>query len=504
MILPVLAKSQVWRDSLFLNPQASRVLEISLLRQGLGDSAIRSYGRVDLDYQRSEGAYRRAQEGFSKNRVAFYTAGARKLGRIGISGDFVFDKVYEDSLSSAIRSDQTLLSPFYYYAAKAGNYERQNYKANVTLSYDLIPGILIPFVQLNYGTHWSTGSVDPRLDSKRFLLKYNPGLTYRMKGGTAVSIMALKGSARENAGIAFKNDRFATSLTYPERIHYLSFGYGYLSIRDTSSLLKKTAYQGGELTFKKRIGSWNLLSFLRYERAKEESTHDLKSQKSYRIRAKFENNQYSGRFLFTKIGLGRDQQLDVRFSTLTGQDGHIDFSPTLSRVNYEVAQNTVDLSYSLIFNKRKRNQQELGFGVSYYEENRSDAAQSTRLDARILRLNPLFRSYIASSLSGMLVVKVAPFYSWPLQTALSVNPNSVNAFTRNVVYPDYYYFSSKVAGAQAGLSFLSKGLLKSNILEFSLDAEYSSRLSTAAESYPASFVPGKSRLQTMVGVKLLF
>ncbi len=461
------------------------------------------YGRVDLLYNRSAGAFRRAQQAYTTERIAFYSEGSRKLGRIGISGNFTFDKVYEDSLANSIRSDQNPLSPFYHYAAKAGIYERQNYKANMTLSYDLIPGMLMPFLHVNYGTHWSTGSVDPRLASNIFMLKFNPGLAYRMKNGTTVGVMVIKGKSTEKITVNYKSTFFERNTSVPERIRYYNFGYGQYKLAG-QRLNKYTDHLGTELTLKKQLGEWDLRTYARYERALEESTYTLETQKDYSIASRFTLQQYTGRVLLTKVGAERDYQLDLKIGSASGEDRNILNSPTLSLVNYQVTQNLVDVTYSLIFSKQKRNQQEWGLNLHYAEENRSDAATVVKLDSKQLRLSPYYRIYLPTSASGLLVAKVAPFYSQPLHTEVLVGPNSESNFTRNVVYPDYYYFASNVAGADLGISWISKGLLKSNILEFSLEAQYQRQLSTSSLEYPASFFPGKSRMQTLAGVKMLF
>ena len=503
IVLPVLAKSQIWQDSLFINSQKANVYSIGLLRHGLNDS-IGSYGRVGLYYDHSSGNYRRAQQAFSKSSVSFQAEGSSRINKFSISGDFTFDKIFEDSLSNSLRSDLDPLSPFYHYASKGNKYERQNYIANTTISYDLIPRILSPFLHVNYRTHWTTGSIDPRPGVKKFVLKYNPGLTYRTKKGGTFGLMAIVGHSDEKVSINFKNKGYEQSTTFPERISYINFGYGYSSIKDSLYLSKFTAYKGAEFTIKDALGNWNLLSFVRYERSVEESTHTAKTSPRYSIRGKFLLNQYSGRLLFTKIGDQHDQQLDIEAQIFDGYDGHIDFSSDLSVVNYEVSQNTARIAYSLIFNKQQRTEHELGLTLNYYQEKRSDAAQSTGLSARQLSIAPLYRSYIDVSDNSMLIAKVAPFYNFPVQAEVVTNPNSVNTFTRNVVYTDYYYFDSKLAGASLGVSWLSNNLLRKNIIEFGIDFHYLKKLNAPDITYEAGFVPDKSRSYSNASVKLFF
>ena len=504
MTLPGLAKSQVWQDSLFVNPHSATIYGMTLLRHGLSDSAGKPYGRVGLNYNSSTGNYRRAQEAYTKNNVTFFAEGINRINRVAISGNFTFDKSFEDSLANSLRSDLDPLSPFYHYASKANKFERQNYIANVTVSYDLLPGKLMPFVNVNYRTHWTTASVDPRPEVKAFVLKYNPGLSYRTKSGSIFSVMGIFGRSDESTNISYKNINFQESLLFPERIQYLNFGYGYFSIQDTSRIKRHTDHIGAELTFKKKLGTWDLLSYLRTERSYVENTHGTRSRKEYFVRAKFILNEYSGRLLFTKTGNTHDQQLDIEAQMADGYDGHSNFSADLSKVNYEVSQSSLRMAYSLIFNKQKQTKQELGITVLYNDERRADAAQSTELDAKQLSITALYRSYFAYGKNNMLIAKAAPFYIFPLETFIAVNPNSVNAFTRNVVYTDYYYFGSKLAGATAGLSWVSNNLLKKNILEFSADLQYTHKLNDPPVTYSPGFMPDKYRMHANIGVKLFF
>jgi len=199
-----------------------------------------------------------------------------------------------------------------------------------------------------------------------------------------------------------------------------------------------------------------------------------------------------------------DYQLDISASFTSGYDGNFRFSSDLSKINYEASQDAVHISYNIFFDKKKRRPKDITIGVDYYNETREDMAQSTMLSAKQLEISALFRSYIPIDQHSMINATIKPFYSFPLQTLITTNPNSVTAFTRNVVYTDYCYFNSKLAGANVGLSWLSNNLLKKNLLEFSLDVQYMTKLNTPVVTYEAGFVPDKYRLYTNAGIKLFF
>src|SRR5690606_17443963 len=146
-------------------------------------STAQNFGEVSLNYSSKTGDRRLSQQSHSKNAVEFYAFGANQLGDFRVSGDFLFDKIFEDSLAFGQRNDIDKWSPFQYYASKAGKYERQNYKANVTLSYKWTK-LIQPFFNVNYLHHWTTGSIDPRFESKKFEMKYNPGLILNFKEST--------------------------------------------------------------------------------------------------------------------------------------------------------------------------------------------------------------------------------------------------------------------------------------------------------------------------------
>lgn len=496
--------SQVWKDSLFLDPQEARINSISLLRHNLRPKGETKYGKISLDYGHTAGSYRRAQEPYSKNNIAFNAEGISRIGRMRLSGDFSFNKSFEDSLANALRSDIDLLSPNYYYAGKANDYQRQNYIANMTLSYDVIPDRLLPFLNVNYHYHWTTGSSDPRPEVKTISIKFNPGVGYSVNKNTAVSLMAILGRSSEQTGISFKNINYRESLAFPERIDYFNFGYGYSNIKDTTRLRKYTSYAGGELTLKSKFGKWELLSYLRLTHSATEHTHTTLSRKVYSSFADFTLNNYSGRLIFTRKGISSDHQFDLETNFRDGYDGNSKFSADLSKVNYQVSQGTIGFFYSIIFDKAKDVQKEVGIGLGYIAESREDKAQSTLLSNRQLTLTGLYRAYFPMGQHGLMKATISPFYSAPLETTLSTNVNSIVNFTRNVVFTDYYYFNSNLAGTTVGLSWSGNNLLKTNILEFSADLQYTHKLNDPPVIYSPGFMPDKYRMHANIGVKLFF
>lgn len=430
-----------------------------LTNVALDKERVPEYGRVQLDYTQDKGAFRKAQQAFNQRNIRFYTEGWSQLKRFRLAGKFMFNKQVEDSLSNNLRSDQDPLAPFYYFAGKAGNYNRQNYKADVLIAYDLLPERLAPLIKLDYQTHWTTGSVDPRPDIKIFTLKYKPGFMWS-HSGHKLEVNGIFGHSLQEISIDYKNRDFKNSLRFPERIHYLNLGYGYASIKDSSSMRKYRKYLGGELAYSKAWANLDVQMQLEYEHIREESTHDFKSRKVYAIRDRFDMDAYKLNLLLDKRGAKYQQQWRVSASYKSGYDGARDFSPNLQRVNYEVFQQHMNIDYRISWQPGASREQELGARVGYQRLSQQDYAQGNGLDAAGFSFGLHLNSYWKDKQRNRYILHLSPFYYKPGEVELSMQENAINPFTRQVIFTDYYYKKTHVLGTELGLEYIAAAWIK--------------------------------------------
>ena len=438
LLIPVCSYGQTGNDSLVLDYKRE-IDKQNFLYHNL--SSDENFGEVQLDYSNEHGNRKLAQEPQLTRAINFYTYGANQLGNFRISGDFLFNKIFDDSLSFGQRNNIDKWSPFNYYASKAGNYERQNYKTDLTLSYKWHK--IQPFLNINYLSHWTTGSVDPRFESKKFEMKYNPGVIFHAKK-SKIGLKAILGNGRENLAVSYKNGDYKQSLLYPERIHYLNMGYGYSVLKDSMILRKYSNLYGGEITLGTRIKKAIIDVIATFERLKEQSTYDLQSTKIYNIKGRYIEDRYKLKAL---LQLPTEKQthhlLALEGNYTSGYDGHQAFSNDLSRKNYTVDYFEGKVSY--LFTRQKSNawNYSLGMQGTIYSIERNDYASNLEVSNSFVVLNPKLTVHHRISGKDDISLGLSPAYTMALRNALNYSPNSLNMYIQRVVFTDYNYYSSQ-------------------------------------------------------------
>lgn len=387
------------------------------------------FGEVSLTYGRDKGNFRLAQSPYRESVVDFYAIGANSLGRFTISGDFRFNKIFVDSLAYGQKSVVDIWSPYHYFAAKAGEYERQNYESNFTLSYKLSKR-LSPFMNVYYLSHWTTGSVDPRFDNKVFTFKYNPGVIMNFDGFN-VGLKAILGRGNETQNISYKNKNYSQSLQFPDRIHYASFGYGNISIKDSLNARKYRDYLGGELTFHKSGKRMKIDLSVGYEKSKEELTTDLKAtSKVYNIRGKYAEDRYKFSGLVQFPIRNSWHLLAFKGDYVTGRDGFITFSPTLNKVNYEVDLLTSQLDYMGESRHSSRWNYTYGVSIEHFNIHRKDHATLVDVTNTYARIIPKVGLNLKANEKNQIKGGLNMAYRFSLSDNLSYSENANNNYIK--------------------------------------------------------------------------
>ena len=435
---PTYSQSWVGKDSIYTVDTEQRIYKSNFLSHNL--SAPLNFGEVSLSYRNSNGARRLAQQAHNRQQVDFYAIGANQLGDFRISGDFLFNKVFDDSLSFGQRNDIDEWTTFNYFASKAGKYERQNYKANLTLSYKF-NDLIQPFFNVNYLSHWTTGSVDPRFESKKFEMKYNPGLILNFEE-TKLGIKALLGKGRDNTGVSYKNKNYSQSLLYPDRIHYLNLGYGKISIRDTASTRRYSSLAGGELTGHTQLGHVIIDLSASAEYRNDNLTNDSKSAQTYRTRAIYKEDIYKFSGNIQVLDDSYHHLITMEGQYLNGHDGLIEFSANFDKVNYTVNYQTGRLGYLLTKKDYRIWGYDVGLDVEYYNINRQDYASNIHVKNSFLHLTPHGRLYYKSSTGDLIQFAFNPKTIVNINDEITYSINSINNYIESVVLWDYDYYKT--------------------------------------------------------------
>lgn len=85
---------------------------------------------------------------------------------------------------------------------------------------------------------------------------------------------------------------------------------------------------------------------------------------------------------------------------------------------------------------------------------------------------------------------------------MTVPTTQINAFTKTVMFPDYYYFKSTIIGVSNELNYVSCNLINNYKIGFSLQTIYLHKTNSDYVIYDAQFVPKGNKLQLNAGISI--
>ncbi|RKE56925.1 hypothetical protein DFQ12_1799 [Sphingobacterium detergens] len=499
-----LSSAQSKKDSVYSYTIDHHLVERSLLRPAfLQRDSLMSYGDVRVAYQMNKGGFRKAQQAYNGVITSFQANGFNRLGKFLLGAKFAFNSIREDSLANSLRSGLEDLSPYYPYANKSGDYQRQNYQLNASLGYELAHSVQ-PFLQVDYHRHWSAGTVDPRLKSNRFTLKVKPGVTLNFPKST-LGLYGIIGRADENVSLLYKNMDFQSSNLYPDRMYYMNYGYGTTRQKDTTRVnFKYDNYKGVGIQYLKKLYSWHTKTEIEYQQY--HNTNQNYSKKSVLYSGPLAiYDQSTIKFFVDAVKYNADQgqQLlifDGEYNK--GVDGNKLTTGSLNKVNYKVSTLSLTGQYVKLWHRHHQLAKELGFLVTYYTENRKDLLQAIDFEVGQMRVEPSLRLYLQKSNTKLIQFAFAPYATIPTETTLEYSPLSINTFIQNVVFWDYYYYKTQYLGAKFGVEY--KDRFWGNNLAFyaKLDLRKSSGTIELKDDIKPKFLSTGNRTNMEIGIRL--
>ncbi|WP_343539239.1 DUF6850 family outer membrane beta-barrel protein [Sphingobacterium thalpophilum] len=352
-----------------------------------------------------------------------------------------------------------LYSPYYYYASKSSKYERQNYRSNLSLSYRLSSRFR-PFVRVAHLYHWSTGSVDPRMDDKRFDLKLQPGIIFYIKNSN-LALSGIYGKGNERLSVDYKNRNYLQNLVFPDRIHYLSLGYGYNGIKDTSSMRKYNSYRGFELSYHQDWEGKMLDILSSYVDREERFTTDGRAtSKNYNTRGIYNEAAIKFEASLNIVGRRSNDYLSFYSERVEGSDLLSDLSTNLSKSNYEVQAWTNRLTYMKETKKASKLKYQIALGLQHYFLNRQDHASGIDVSNHIIKTSLPLGLIVRRNYEEKWVINFNPNIQIPVSGKLTYSENALNNFIRDVIFWDYNYLNTSNYGADFSVEFISKRIVK--------------------------------------------
>lgn len=446
-IYPASGFAQSRIDSLYVFEQ-DRVLAGRAILSPIFDAGERtdSYGELQLDQQYDRGGLRMAQQAFDKKMIGFTARGFNRIGRFKIGAVFQFNNQVEDSLANNLRNDLDPLATYYGYASKSGHYRRQNYIAHTSIDYRL-NDYLSPYLNVDYHKHWTAGTVDPRVKSDRFILKFKPGLAVHVKEHALAAFVNL-GKADETVSVKYVNDDFGSSLLYPERMYHSNYGYGYSRTKDSAANYKYDTYKGFGIAYQTEVRKTMMQASYEYQQYYNTNQFYPKTSTSYRgPRAVFHLNSTTAELNIIRRRSDRARHmLDATYQHHSGYDGSLPSSNSLDIVNYKVNESTLDIAYSFLLDKTESFAKEFGATYRHYYIHQVDLAQYVDVEATAQHIGAFVYLYLHSG-ARTFKFGLTPYMVLPQDVEFQYSPLSMTDFVKNVANTDYHYYRLKKTGA---------------------------------------------------------
>lgn len=463
----------------------------------IADTMNKDVSKLDISYRRVSGGFHKSQEPYKSSATTLQTEGIYTFRKLKVAGSFLLDKQWDDSLKNNLNGLFDDATPYYYFANKAGTFERQNYKFKALASYELTQKISAG-LGLDYDYHWSTGSVDPRPDVKIFTYILKPEFILKVEPHSFIGMQGFWGKGTENSDVKYKNANYGTSLLYPDRIFYMNHGYGYITMKDQSIYQRRRSYKGVSLNLKKDIGQWELLTSLSYMKRDDGNTKEKYATSHLAYYSKWHLETWNANMFLEKVINYNIHQWNINLTIEKGRDWDSIFNAN----NYQYNHVQSYIGYSYLSMKNIRTQYGIDVSVRYEQVEKVDLLQAHHINYSTIEPSMLGHLYHSFDLANRLSFDLGPSVVLPIRKNIAAPATQINVFTQNVVYPDYYYWASTAGKLSFEINWMSKSLLKRKECGFFANGTCWKQFSTSSMEFTASTKPSSSRFQWTTGFRM--
>lgn len=493
-------------NDLAKNNQSYRIYENDILRARLrytlrnpiqlqADS-LQQASILALSYSRESGGLHTPQIPNKQQKAKIYTEGLTTLGRLKIGGIFEFNRQWEDSLANNLNQKDNF-TPYYYFTPKAGHYEQQEYKLKALMSYNLVKDQFYIGFGADYQYDWLSGSTDPRIEDKAYIVALMPSLHYHI-GNTFMGVFYQKGFGNTDMDIKYKSKTYSLSNLFPERFYYLNMGYG--NIAQKYDIIKRNSItnDGVGLQLNTNIRKYQIRADLSYDQENTRFKKQLDTLQMSKLFSKWKQETYRARFLIIRPAPKAIHQLSLAFETRKGKD----FNTLYAGRNYFADCYQLKARYYYQTKNDKNAKWQYGVLFNSYGIKKKDILAAHLFESKRMRAGISSRIYSYHPKGNRWSLGLEPGLDFPLYNTLQVPKTQRNVFSTQIAYPDLYYHKTTLLNLTMQYHFITPHLLNNGSIGFFADIVYQHSL-FHPEPLPLEIAEmGKNRLKFQVGLKL--
>jgi hypothetical protein len=504
----LLAQQTISSDSIYLYEQTYRQQQWALKSAThLLFRDFKNVARAQIYASQEQGSFRRSQEawkqtvaGFHTDGIkiaGFHTDGIKRMGRFTLTGQFDFEKTWEDSAAWWNDGEYNEAQPYYFFAGKAGAYEKQLYNLSATVAYNLWKNKLYIAAGGDYRYHWTTRSVDPRPEVNAFGTILRPEIILRHKNQLmGAGFTWGRGSSEINIG--YKNPNYSGNQTYIERNNFMSLGFGYIG-KLKNYLTRYEETSGFFIHYANRFSNWELQASGGYELWQQDITLDISATRDrYNLYAFLQQEKTHGNLFLNHTAPKSRQQWEINFYTQSMLNRASEFNAT----SYQYTANEGNISYRQIWPKSTGVQFEIGAGCNFKDQYKEDAVAAHTHQLQVITPHVYAAIYRQAPGKAPLSLSIMPSYRYTLTNELSVPPTQENYFTKGVVYTDYLYWQKNSIGLATQFKYMQKEAAKRYRLGCTVNLKYQQSSAGTQTELPALYIPSGNRWSASASLNL--
>lgn len=494
--------AQVAADSAYLFYQSNIVVNAAQQNApallGIGPNKLSTVG---LKYGIQNGHFRRVETAESARNVSFLSNGITTLGRFKTAGYFNFQRTWQDSLAWSLQGLPNTATPYYFAAAKAGEYERLNYSFGGILTYDIIPDKVYIAARATYLYNTASRSVDPRPSVQTFRFNMYPELVYKT-GVHYLSTFLNLGYGKEDNSVSYKSlDYSQQSQTYADRINYLVMGYGKTTPLGASTMKRNLKDKGFGFNYTYRKIQNYLSTHIAYTEQTEDNTRSLDNSARANRFGFFKLKTYDAGLLASVNTTHYVHQLYANAQTQSGFDQN--YFELNGLTNYRYSHQFVSIDYTVLNKSNSPSQMQYGFHAIYDREFKRDIGSS--INSTFAYLQPAFSAalYYRFANQARFSVALMPAVRIPLGNDINV-PVTNNVYANQVINPNYTYWASSAGVLKFNTNYITRKLLNDVGVGAGFTVIYQRRLGEGKDWQTSTFIPSNNRLDCSLSLNLYF